>query len=428
MGKMKVLHVADAAAGGGAESVFRDTILALSDREHFEHYVACRFTGTEPFKVHYPIPRQSLGKVDKMLSQIYSIRNYKALLSALNDCSPDLVHLQNYGQLSPSVLSAIVTYKKINKSLKVIHTVHTFEYVCSHHAAYDYKLKKRCTDCASQKFKFKIFYRGCSRLGYLHAVGKGISSLLTSFFISKKAIDHWVAPSRFIQAFSSENALVGSRISFLKNPIKTVKATINTDKPYDDNVPFEFIYFGRFSEEKNLMCLLNGFNQLLNWDMNCKLTLIGKGTEEECLRNRSAELGIAESVEFIGFLSPGQLYKRLEMAHAAVMTSKCYENAPIAIVEAILNNLIPIVPNHGGMKETIESVNFGITFNSDDCFDLAVKMQNVKQYYNDYTLALGNAKATIQSKYQLESYTSDLESLYNALACQKTAQAALFLL
>src|SRR5476651_1183202 len=109
--KKTILHVADSLNGGGAEAVFRDTIIATESLGYINHVYV------------------SDGKTSFM-SYIYSMKHKRLLLAELKKLKPDILHLQNfYHYLSPSVLAAIKIYKK-NHKLHVVFTAHDYHLIC----------------------------------------------------------------------------------------------------------------------------------------------------------------------------------------------------------------------------------------------------------------------------------------------------------
>lgn len=408
-----VLHIGESMAGGGAESVFRDTIAILTKQDHKnKHLVACiKPVNNLGQKVDFPFEENNTKGIKLILSQIFSHRNYIDLKKALISSKPDIIHLQNYGNLSPSILRAILLYKKENINVKVIHTVHTFEYVCSHHAGYDYRKKRKCTDCAGKKYKLKIFYRGCSRLGYLHSIGKGITNLISSYYISHNVIDLWTTPSKFLRSFMISNLLEDEKVSVLRNPcdFENLKKNISIKK----NQPFEFVYFGRFSEEKNIECLLKAFKMVFKEAGNVRLSLIGQGEKGDELRELCVRLNILNFVTFEPFLPKEELIERLKSSKVSVLPSKCFETASLVTIESIMLNLVPIVCNHGGMKEMIELTKFGVTFEDNDEVDLSKKMLFTLNNYSNIMKDIETVKSAISNVFGADVFMEDIKKIYS---------------
>lgn len=403
-----VLHLAEYGHGGGAESVFRDTIIELRNNDTVnQHLVACKKRGNELFDINYDFGQRP----ENRLAQIFSVANYRFFKDVLEDCSPGIIHIQNYGNLSPSILKAIYEYKKANR-VKVIQTVHTFEYACSHYAAFDYRKNESCLDCANKRYKFKIFYRGCSRLGYLHSWAKGITSLIGSYYIKKDVIDSWLTPSNFLKMCMELGGIEEKKIQVVRNPMNNVFSKLRYDSKLGKRHNFTVTYFGRFSHEKNIEALIDAFHILLKKNNTVKLLLIGDGECKESLVAKCEEVGILSSVEFIGFLPIDLLIQTLTKAHVAVIASKCFETASLVINEAVMCNLVPLVANHGAMKETGEITKASVFFNNNDPQDLAEKLVDLMCDYNFFFRKLQYSMNIIRNIYNPNSYATRLLELY----------------
>lgn len=410
----KILHIAEAAYGGGAESVFRDTILYFKryNREYI-HLVACKKNPNDEVVVDLPFETNSnISGTKALLLSIYSRRNFTILKDYLAKVKPDIIHLQNYGNLSPSVLHAISNYKQ-KSGAKVIHTVHTYEYACSHYAAYDYRKNKRCLDCQHNRFKFRIFYRGCSRKGWLHSWGKGIAALIADYFYNKDLVDEWITPSRFLQDVMIGRFNKPDNVHVVRNPVNK-KLLESTDT--DSGAPKEniIVYFGRVSEEKNISLLLRSFALLLNNEGNSdlKLKIIGDGEEKESLEAFAAINIPAQNIEFCPFVPVATLKSIIEKAKMAVLPSKCFETASLFVVEAVLAGVHPIVADHGAMSEMIDYLGCGTTFKSEDEIDLCKKMQQALHNAADYTVGLKLAASVILNDMEGQKYVDNIASIY----------------
>jgi len=407
--KDKILHIGEALSGGGAESVFRDSVLLLRSKENsYEHLVATsenlKFEITD---INCHLKLYNTNNFKSIINQIYSSHNFKVLYKYLLESHPNIIHIHNYGNLSPSVLAAIYKYKKIN-TVKVIQTVHTFELLCSHNAGYDYKQERRCLDCSKKWFKFKIFSRGCSRAGIIHSWGKGITSLISDFYVKNNVIDLYITPSDFLKS-CLETSKRFTNIKVIRNPLNK-KFLLNPSLSITSDI-FQFIYFGRFSKEKNIINILKAFN-LIQKDLNVKLLLVGQGEELDMINSYIATHQLEDKVIIYDFLQPEDLKKILLTCNSSILSSKCFETASLVIAEAVLNNLIPITPNHGAMKEMVELIDFGVTFDADDYLNLKEKMVYVYNNYHFILNGLDEAKSNARMHLNQISYYNSLISIY----------------
>jgi L-malate glycosyltransferase len=106
----------------------------------------------------------------------------------------------------------------------------------------------------------------------------------------------------------------------------------------------DFVFVGRFVDKKNLIELVEGYALYVNAAGKAarRLALIGSGPEEALVRSRAAELGVAEGIEFPGFLGAEAVAQRLAKALALVLPS-AEEQWGLVVNEALAFGLPAII-------------------------------------------------------------------------------------
>jgi glycosyltransferase involved in cell wall biosynthesis len=112
------------------------------------------------------------------------------------------------------------------------------------------------------------------------------------------------------------------------------------------------VYFGRFSEEKNLPALLQACEGL-----PVKLTLIGQGQKQRCLEKLSQKLAVACS--FLPRLNPKELRQQLNYADVFVLPS-LYEGHPKALIEAMCSGILVLGADSPGIREILDDPEKGL--------------------------------------------------------------------
>lgn len=82
-----------------------------------------------------------------------------------------------------------------------------------------------------------------------------------------------------------------------------------------------FLYVGRLAEEKGLFNLLDAFSRVLQQLPAARLDLVGAGSLEQELRQRSAQLGIDSAVRFLGTKTPQDIGELLMNSAAMILPS-----------------------------------------------------------------------------------------------------------
>ena len=160
------------------------------------------------------------------------------------------------------------------------------------------------------------------------------------------------------------------------------KITIFKEKSNVKNI----IAVGRLVEAKDYFTLLRAMKIVLNKE-NVKLNIIGKGILEETLKKTSKDLGIDNSVQFLGFKT--NPYKYMRESDLFVLSSK-REGFGHVIVEAMAVGVPVISTNcNSGPAEIIKDDKYGVLVPVGDYKTLAKKIvellrnENLRQYYRE---------------------------------------------
>ena len=122
---------------------------------------------------------------------------------------------------------------------------------------------------------------------------------------------------------------------------------------------FRLIQACRLIEKKGLPTTLRAFARFVRAFPESRLTLAGEGSLEPVLRGLAAELGVADRIEFPGFLSQDELRRRLYASHGFLHPSEMgrdgnQEGVPNSLLEAMATGLPVFATNHGGIPEAVE--------------------------------------------------------------------------
>jgi len=119
--------------------------------------------------------------------------------------------------------------------------------------------------------------------------------------------------------------------------------------------PFLLATMGLMVPVKNQDFLLNLLARL---PQRCRLLLLGDGPERPALERRAAELGVADRVEFLGFLTGDAKYEHLRRAHCFLLPSR-QETFSISLLEARLCGL-PVIASPVDVPESFYDLRLDI--------------------------------------------------------------------
>jgi glycosyltransferase involved in cell wall biosynthesis/O-antigen/teichoic acid export membrane protein len=158
-------------------------------------------------------------------------------------------------------------------------------------------------------------------------------------------VDRIVYVSKFMQS-----CLV-DRIPGLAAKVSLVLPNfIKTPAMLPDGPVADIIAIGTLEPRKNQEFLLRVLARARQLGKTYTLTIIGKGEDEARLRKLAKELGIADQVNFAGFIhnASGYLWRHRIYAHAARL-----ENLPIILIEAMAAGLPVLAAPVGGIPEVL---------------------------------------------------------------------------
>ena len=114
------------------------------------------------------------------------------------------------------------------------------------------------------------------------------------------------------------------------------------------------IFVGRLGQEKNINFLLECFWNVNKELPNTRLVLVGSGPEEDNLREKAQECGIADKVTFTGLIPPVDVIHCYAGSDLFVFTSVS-ETQGIVIAEAKASGLPVVAVDAFGVSEMVEN-------------------------------------------------------------------------
>lgn len=336
--KRKILLVNDFERGGGAESVFLLTAKLLEGQYEVHKYTAYKGfqdTGSNP------------------IEYIYSRKHYNNIRKIILEKDIDIVHVHNFRWISPSVFHVSRWLKKHRKEkrVKFVLTAHDYFLACPN-VAYGYYENKKFIRYRSDKKPGTFIFKQMDQHGWKFSALKKLQWYLAFPVLGlEREVDMIISPSYFLR-----NVL---EVNYGNLPIEVVRNPINMEGSSDEQIVntkselLRIVYFGRVASEKGTDLLLRMLSENKN-RVAFRLDIFGTGPLNDDIVPMIERLGLNEIVFYHGFQPFDKIQARLLDFDAFIMSSIWYENAPLSIVEAAMNNLQLIVPNMGGMKELAE--------------------------------------------------------------------------
>lgn len=180
--------------------------------------------------------------------------------------------------------------------------------------------------------------------------------------------------------------------------------------PSNDLKDNYILFCGSLSKGKQPEKAIEAFARVSKEFPKLKLVIAGTGPLENNLKELSSKLGIANRVDFLGYvLNPYSLFNK---AKTYLMTSK-FEGMGRTTVEAMANDCVVIGYNSGGTKELIKHNETGFLYNNFE--ELVSNLRFVlKEPSNCKNIRLAAKKWAFENCLE-ENYGNKILSIYNNL-------------
>lgn len=189
------------------------------------------------------------------------------------------------------------------------------------------------------------------------------------------------------------------------------RETLRRDLWWTDH--FVWVAVGNLREPKDYPNLLNAFRPLALASRRPLLAIAGSGPLERELRSLTADLGISQSVRFLG--SRSDVPQLLAAADGYVMSS-AWEGTPMAVLEAAASALPLVATRVGGNPEAIEHGITGRLVPAKDAEKLSQSMAEVMSMPAESRQAMGHAaRRRVEALYRLERVVDKWENIYEQL-------------
>lgn len=389
---------------GGAETYLFDLLDLLAGAGHEVVPFAMRHPENRASEfdrffvdeVDYDVPAPWYRRARQAARMVYSVQAASRMRSLVDAHRPDIAHVHNiYHQISPSILRVLA-----RRSIPVVMTLHDYKLACP-----NYKLRTQgeiCERCLSGKYYRAVKYR-CIRGSLL-----GSAVCATELFLHRASgiyednVTTFLAPSNAMKSKVVASGIPDAKVEVLPN-------FVHVDRFTPSYEPSGYVvYFGRLSEEKGLLTLLESMRRVTG----CRLVVAGDGPLRETLHRFVAGNGL-HNVELVGRRTGAELERLVRDARATVLPSEWYENCPISVLESCAWGTPVIGARIGGIPELIEDGRTGLLFEPFSVEDLAAKIELVCGD-DDLPREMGrNARLKAQREFDVTTHLERLVDVYD---------------
>lgn len=404
---MKVLHVNKFVyRRGGAEAYMLDVAnlqrgaghdVELFGMQHPDN-LDVRFAEHFPSNMELePMPPGMLPKLRGAARMLWSTSARRGMAAVLAAFRPDVVHLHNiYHQLSPSVIAPAVA-----AGIPVVMTLHDYKLACP---TYLFLADGQvCEACLGGHF-LQAPRRRCKN-GSLGASAMAAFELAVHTRTGAYGgVDQFLCPSSFMRDKMTQAGVYPDRLRVLHNFVDV------TGIPRTTGPGGPVVYASRLSHEKGVDVLVRALAHL----PGVRLELAGDGPERHALEVLAEQVAPGR-VTFHGRVPKDRVRELMACAGVVAAPSRCYENQPLMVLEALAAG-VPVAGSAlGGIAELVRDGETGALARPDDPVDLARALSEVLDA-PERAVRLGAAgRSLVVDAYDPDRHLADLDGVYAGL-------------
>ena len=186
-------------------------------------------------------------------------------------------------------------------------------------------------------------------------------------------------------------------------------------EPSSPPTPPSLLCLGRLMPQKGLDLALEAFARLVDRFPALRLRIAGDGVARAGLERQAADLGLASTVDFLGWVDPDRVHDLIEEATIVLLPSR-REGLSMVAVQAASRERPIVGCRAGGLPEVVVHMQNGILVEREDADGLAKAIAYLLERPEE-VVRMGRAgRAMVRETLSLDRYVDDHDNLYRMLA------------
>ncbi|MEO8464790.1 MAG: glycosyltransferase family 4 protein [Gammaproteobacteria bacterium] len=204
---------------------------------------------------------------------------------------------------------------------------------------------------------------------------------------------------------------IAARSSVIHNAIDDERPQVS---PLDSGAS-NLLCVARLVKEKGFDVAIRALADVRDNDPNVRMTIAGDGPERANLESLAAELGVAESIRFAGWVTPAEVGTLLQEAFMVLIPSRWREPFGLIALQAAEAGRPVIASRVGGLPEIVVDRVTGVLVPPDDSVALGVAIRELLANRADASRMGAAARHHKRSKFDYGEFVESYERLYGRI-------------
>jgi glycogen(starch) synthase len=203
---------------------------------------------------------------------------------------------------------------------------------------------------------------------------------------------------------------INTRSSVLHNGLNVpalLPEPLLTDAP-------RLLCLGRLAIQKGFDLAITALASITNRFPNARLIVAGDGPERPNLERQVAELGLADIVDFVGWVSPDKVYALINTSTIVLMPSR-WEGLPSVVLQAAMMARPVVATRVSGLSEVIVHKDTGLLIDPGDRNALAEAIAWLIDHPETATRMGQAARRQVQERFSWEQCVTSYDALWRRL-------------
>lgn len=236
--------------------------------------------------------------------------------------------------------------------------------------------------------------------------------------------DHVITISEYNRNYIEEH-VDGTSVSVVHAGIRPEKfAPTGPETTVDSRI----LTVARFVEKKGLEYALKGVATLVHRGFDIEYHIIGDGKRRKRLESMVANLGLEETVEFLGSVDEDRLAREYDEAACFLLPCVIAESGdrdgiPVVLMEAMAMETPPVSTTVSGIPELVKDGETGLLAAPTDIGELSIAIERLLTNPDLRTAYGTSGRETVAAEFNITAEAAKTESIFDTVTSSRRSQS-----